>query len=87
MKNKLALRASITGSIFLDDVQVSNDSLLPKAKGLGGPFACLNSARLVFDRLSFFRTKTDIYISSDTASLGAPWVLWKTVLNVHARMH
>lgn len=45
MKHKLALRASLTGSVFMDDVHISNDSLLPKAKGLGGPFTCLNSAR------------------------------------------
>lgn len=35
----------MTGSIFLDNVHVSTDALLPKAKGLGGPFTCLNSAR------------------------------------------
>jgi len=45
IKHKLALRASLTGSIFLDNVHVSTDALLPKAKGLGGPFTCLNSAR------------------------------------------
>ncbi|KIJ51303.1 hypothetical protein M422DRAFT_244483 [Sphaerobolus stellatus SS14] len=45
IKNKLALRASLTGSIFLDNVEVSIHALLPKVKGLGGPFACLNSAR------------------------------------------
>ncbi|EPS96625.1 hypothetical protein FOMPIDRAFT_99347 [Fomitopsis schrenkii] len=45
IKNKLALRCSITGSIFMDNVKVGHDALLPKAKGLGGPFGCLNSAR------------------------------------------
>ncbi|KAF8579628.1 acyl-CoA dehydrogenase NM domain-like protein [Ramaria rubella] len=45
MKHKLSLRASLTGSIFLDNVHVSQDTLLPKVKGLGGPFACLNNAR------------------------------------------
>lgn len=45
IKHKLALRCSVTGSIFLDNVQVAHDALLPKAKGLGGPFGCLNSAR------------------------------------------
>lgn len=46
IKNKLALRASVTGSIFLEDVRVKRDeSLLPHAKpGLGAPFECLNSA-------------------------------------------
>ena len=42
---KLSLRASITGSILLDDVRVPEAAMLPHARGLGGPFACLNSAR------------------------------------------
>ncbi|ELU39166.1 glutaryl-CoA dehydrogenase [Rhizoctonia solani AG-1 IA] len=45
IKNKLALRASITGSIFMDNVKVSQDGILPGAEGLGGPFGCLNNAR------------------------------------------
>jgi glutaryl-CoA dehydrogenase len=42
---KLSLRASITGEIVLDNVEVGEDALLPNAKGLGGPFGCLNRAR------------------------------------------
>jgi len=42
---KLSLRASITGSISLDGVRVPERAMLPYARGLGGPFACLNSAR------------------------------------------
>jgi len=45
IKNKLALRASITGSVFLSDVKLPNEALLPKSGGLGSPFSCLNSAR------------------------------------------
>lgn len=45
IKNKLALRASITGSIFMDSVQVPEANLLPGGQGLGLPFSCLNSAR------------------------------------------
>lgn len=45
IKNKLALRVSLTGSVFLDNVQVGQDSLLPGTKGLGSAFSCLNSAR------------------------------------------
>ncbi|GBE80868.1 Glutaryl-CoA dehydrogenase, mitochondrial [Sparassis crispa] len=45
IKHKLALRCSLTGSIFLDSVEVGHDALLPKAKGLGAPFGCLNNAR------------------------------------------
>lgn len=47
IKNKLALRCSLTGSIFLDSVKVSHDALLPGVQGLRGPFGCLNSARYV----------------------------------------
>lgn len=45
IKNKLALRVSLTGSVFMDSVKVSHDALLPKSKGLGSAFSCLNSAR------------------------------------------
>lgn len=42
---KLSLRASITGEIVMDDVEVSEDALLPHVSGLKGPFGCLNRAR------------------------------------------
>ena len=42
---KMSLRASSTGQIVLDDVFVPAENLLPGAKGLGGPFGCLNRAR------------------------------------------
>jgi glutaryl-CoA dehydrogenase len=42
---KLSLRTSVTGQIFLQDVEVSEDALLPAASGLSGPFGCLNRAR------------------------------------------
>jgi glutaryl-CoA dehydrogenase len=42
---KLSLRASITGEIVLENVEVGEDALLPNARGLGGPFGCLNRAR------------------------------------------
>ncbi len=42
---KLSLRASITGEIVMDGVEVSEDHLLPNASGLKGPFGCLNRAR------------------------------------------
>lgn len=45
IKNKVALRASLTGSIFMDSVRVSDDAVLPKSRGLGSAFSCLNSAR------------------------------------------
>ena len=45
IEGKLALRASVTGEIVLDDVFVPETALLPNARGLGGPFGCLNKAR------------------------------------------
>ncbi|HLR82248.1 MAG TPA: acyl-CoA dehydrogenase [Paenalcaligenes sp.] len=42
---KVGLRASITGEVVMDEVQVSEDQMLPKVAGLRGPFTCLNSAR------------------------------------------
>ena len=42
---KLSLRASVTGEILLQDVEVGEDALLPHVSGLKGPFSCLNSAR------------------------------------------
>jgi glutaryl-CoA dehydrogenase len=42
---KLSLRASITGEIVMDGVEVGEDALLPSASGLKGPFGCLNRAR------------------------------------------
>ncbi len=43
--NKLSLRASITGEIVLDGVEVGEEALLPHVEGLKGPFGCLNRAR------------------------------------------
>ena len=43
--NKLSLRASITGEIVMEGVEVSEDALLPNVSGLKGPFGCLNRAR------------------------------------------
>ena len=42
---KMSLRASVTGEIVLEDVFVPEENLLPNAKGLSGPFGCLNRAR------------------------------------------
>ena len=43
--NKLSLRASVTGEIVMEGVEVSEDALLPNVSGLKGPFGCLNRAR------------------------------------------
>ncbi len=45
LKNKMSLRASITGQIVLQDFFVPTAALLPGVTGLKGPFGCLNNAR------------------------------------------
>ncbi|KAE9001101.1 Glutaryl-CoA dehydrogenase [Phytophthora rubi] len=45
IEGKATLMASATGMIFLEDVEVPKENMLPKVKGLKGPFTCLNSAR------------------------------------------
>lgn len=45
IEGKLSLRASITGEIVMDGVEVGEDALLPNVQGLKGPFGCLNRAR------------------------------------------
>ena len=46
IEGKFSLRASATGEIVMDDVFVPDENYLPHAKGLSGPFGCLNNARL-----------------------------------------
>jgi len=46
IEGKLALRASITGEIVMDEVFVPEENKFPEVGGLKGPFTCLNSARL-----------------------------------------
>ncbi len=45
IEGKLSLRASITGSIQMDNAFVPEANLLPHVSGLKGPFSCLNKAR------------------------------------------
>ncbi|MGD0447344.1 MAG: acyl-CoA dehydrogenase family protein [Candidatus Dormibacteria bacterium] len=45
IQGKLSLRASVTSELILDEVRVPEASLLPGARGLGGPLACLDEAR------------------------------------------
>jgi glutaryl-CoA dehydrogenase len=42
---KLSLRASVTGEIVMEGVEVGEEALLPNVAGLKGPFGCLNRAR------------------------------------------
>ncbi|WP_246333573.1 acyl-CoA dehydrogenase [Aureimonas mangrovi] len=45
VEGKLSLRASITGEIVMDNVEVGEEHVLPHVSGLSGPFGCLNRAR------------------------------------------
>ncbi|MEL6287896.1 MAG: acyl-CoA dehydrogenase family protein, partial [Pseudomonadota bacterium] len=45
IEGKMSLRASVTGEIVLEDVDVPEENLLPNVAGLKGPFGCLNRAR------------------------------------------
>lgn len=45
IEGKLALRASVTGEIVMDEVFVPEENRLPNVQGLKGPFGCLNNAR------------------------------------------
>lgn len=45
IEGKFSLRASITGEIVMDNVEVPESALLPNVEGLKGPFGCLNKAR------------------------------------------
>lgn len=64
IEGKLALRASITGEIVMDDVLVPEENKFPTVGGLAGPFTCLNSARL----------------GIAWGALGAAETCWKTAL-------
>jgi len=45
IEGKFALRASITGMIMMEDVEVPEENIFPNVSGLKGPFGCLNNAR------------------------------------------
>ncbi|WP_420404909.1 acyl-CoA dehydrogenase [Nisaea sp.] len=45
IEGKFSLRASITGEIVMDDVEIPEENMLPNVAGLKGPFGCLNKAR------------------------------------------
>ena len=45
IKGKMSLRASVTSELFLDDVEVPDENLLPNVTGLSGPLSCLTQAR------------------------------------------
>ena len=48
IENKFSLRASVTGALFLDNVRVPDENLLPEVIGMKGPLSCLTQARYGF---------------------------------------
>lgn len=71
--NKLALRVSTTGSVFMDSVRVSHDALMPQAVGLGAVFSCLNSARPVFLLFVLLHFASDLMSQSLLCRFGIAW--------------
>jgi glutaryl-CoA dehydrogenase len=73
---KFSLRASSTGAFFMDGVRVPAGAILPGARGLGGPFSCLNSARfgIAFGALGAaeFCLATARQYTLDRRQFGAP---------------
>lgn len=76
IEGKFSLRASTTGMIFMEDVVVPKENQLPLARGLGGPFSCLNSARfgIAFGSLGAaeFCYSTARQYTLDRQQFGAP---------------
>jgi glutaryl-CoA dehydrogenase len=46
IERKMSLRASVTSELWLDDVRVTKDAILPGVRGMRGPLSCLTAARL-----------------------------------------
>ena len=72
IKHKIALRVSLTGSIFMDNVKISHDQVLEGSHGLGSAFSCLNSARLL-SHFCFILALTDS--TTGTVYPGVSWGL------------
>ncbi|MGB3731575.1 acyl-CoA dehydrogenase family protein [Microbacterium sp.] len=74
--HKLSLRASITSELVLDGVRVPDAAMLPGARGLSGPLACLNEARfgIVFGALGAARSslETAVRYSREREQFGRP---------------
>jgi glutaryl-CoA dehydrogenase len=73
---KMSLRASITSELVLDGVRVPASAMLPEARGLSGPLACLNEARfgIIFGALGAGRTslETAVRYAREREQFGRP---------------
>ncbi|CAI5710352.1 unnamed protein product [Hyaloperonospora brassicae] len=76
IEGKATLMASATGMIFMEDVEVPKENMLPNVKGLKGPFTCLNSARygIAWGALGAAYSCMDIarQYTMDRSQFGAP---------------
>lgn len=65
IKHKMSLRASVTSELVLDGVRLPSDAMLPEARGLRGPLACLNEARygIVWGSMGAARSSLDAALS------------------------
>lgn len=76
INSKLSMRASIQCDISLDEVRLPSTALLPGARGLSGPFSCLNEARygIIWGAMGAARDsyETALAYSSDRLQFGKP---------------
>jgi glutaryl-CoA dehydrogenase len=76
IQGKLSMRASIQCDVFLDDCRLPADAILPGAKGLSGPFSCLNEARfgIIWGAMGAARTCLEVAIARSRSRevFGAP---------------
>lgn len=76
IKHKMSLRASATGELVLDGVRLPASAMLPEARGLKGPLACLNEARygIVWGALGAARSSLEAarQYSIDRVQFGKP---------------
>jgi glutaryl-CoA dehydrogenase len=76
IKGKFSLRASITSELVLEDVRVPASAQLPEARGLAGPFSCLNQARygIVWGAIGAARTcyLTALRYAQERTQFGKP---------------
>jgi glutaryl-CoA dehydrogenase len=69
--HKLSLRASTTSVLYLDDVVLPSEAMLPEARGLSGPLGCLNEARfgIVFGAMGAARDCLDVALDYATTRI------------------
>jgi glutaryl-CoA dehydrogenase len=69
IENKLSMRASIQCDVFLDECRLPASAMLPEARGLSGPFSCLNEARygIIWGAMGAARSCLEVAIDRSTS--------------------